>query len=95
MSPDTDAPSNFTRAVTEVITELEPGDVMTYGEVAAEAGFPGAARAVGQILRKSDGLPWWRIVSSTGRLVPGNEVEHERLLVAEGLTVRDGKVRGR
>ncbi len=88
-------PSEFARSVVEVISELEAGDVMTYGEVAAEAGYPGAARAVGQILRNSEGLPWWRIVSSAGRLVPGNEVEHGRLLAAEGLTVRDGRVRGR
>lgn len=93
MSEAAGSPSDFATSVVEVISALQPGDVMTYGEVAAEAGFPGAARAVGQILRKSEGLAWWRIVSSTGRLVPGNEIEHERLLVAEGLTVRDGKVR--
>lgn len=85
--------SEFASAVHNVITALESGDVMTYGEVAAEAGFPGAARAVGGILRGSEGLPWWRIVASNGRLVPGLEVEHEERLVAEGVAVRDGRVR--
>ena len=71
---------------------LEPGDVMTYGEVAAEAGFPGAARAVGRVLRDSTDLPWWRIVTSTGRLVPGNEATHGQHLEREGVRVRDGYV---
>ena len=78
--------------MTRVIKELRPGDVMTYGEVALEAGFPGAARAVGRVLRVSDGLAWWRIVTSTGRLVPGLEREHTEHLEREGVMVRDGRV---
>ena len=57
----------------------------TYGEVAAEAGFPGAARAVGNLLRRSAGLPWWRVVAAGGRLVPGDEEEQARRLRAEGV----------
>ena len=34
-------------AVLAVLEGLAAGEVVTYGEVAAEAGFPGAARAVG------------------------------------------------
>jgi methylated-DNA-protein-cysteine methyltransferase-like protein len=82
----------FEAAVTRVIKELRPGDLMTYGEVALEAGFPGAARAVGRVLRVSDGLPWWRIVTSTGRLVPGLEREHTKRLESEGVMVKDGRV---
>ncbi|MBK5266558.1 MAG: MGMT family protein [Acidimicrobiia bacterium] len=86
MQPD------FEEAVREVLTALKPGDVVTYGEVAAEAGFPGAARAVGNILRGSDGLPWWRVVNAAGRLVPGHEREHAQRLRAEGIAVKNGKV---
>ena len=69
---------------------------MTYGEVAAEAGYPGAARAVGTKLRNSDGqYPWWRIVAANGRLVPGHEREHAKRLKAEGITVENGRVRMR
>ena len=76
-----------------VVRGLGPGDVVTYGEVAAEAGFPGAARAVGNLLAGGgDGLPWWRVVTATGRLVPGHEREHARRLRAEGVRVRDGRV---
>jgi methylated-DNA-protein-cysteine methyltransferase related protein len=85
--------SPFEQAVLEVLGSLEPGDVVTYGDVAAEAGHPGAARAVGRILATSDGdLPWWRVVTTTGRLVPGHEVEHARRLRAEGVDVVDGRV---
>jgi methylated-DNA-protein-cysteine methyltransferase-like protein len=83
---------SFEAAVTRVIKELRPGDLMTYGEVALEAGFPGAARAVGRVLHVSDGLPWWRIVTSTGRLVPGLEHEHTKRLESEGVIVKDGRV---
>jgi methylated-DNA-protein-cysteine methyltransferase-like protein len=84
----------FERAVVAVLDSLCPGDVVTYGEVAAEAGYPGRARAVGRILATSDrDLPWWRVVTSTGRLVPGHEAEHARRLRAEGVAVRDGHVR--
>lgn len=85
--------SDFATAVQAVVQKLEPGEVISYGEVAAEAGFPGAARAVGGVLRASEGLPWWRVVAANGRLVPGLEVEHAERLIAEGIPVRDGRVR--
>ncbi len=34
----------FEKAVAGVLNSLQPGDVVTYGEVATEAGWPGAAR---------------------------------------------------
>jgi methylated-DNA-protein-cysteine methyltransferase-like protein len=77
----------FEGGVVEVLARLAPGDVVTYGEVAAEAGFPGAARAVGNLLRRTEGLPWWRVVSAGGRLVPGAEDEQARLLTAEGVVI--------
>ena len=69
----------FEQAVEKVLAGLEPGDVVTYGEVAAEAGYPGRARAVGTFLaRRGDGYPWWRVVTASGRLVPGHEADHAR-----------------
>ena len=82
----------FERRVAEVIRSLRSGDVATYGEVAAEAGYPGAARAVGNVLARSGGLPWWRIVTASGRLVPGHEAEQARRLRAEGVQVLNGRV---
>jgi alkylated DNA nucleotide flippase Atl1 len=67
---------------------VRPGEVVTYGEVAREAGFEGAARAVGTLLaREGSDLPWWRVVTTTGRLVPGSEVEHAARLRADGVEV--------
>ena len=84
----------FDDAVAEVLAGLGPGDVVTYGEVAAEAVRPGAARAVGRFLHDhGDEHPWWRVVTVAGRLVPGHEGEHARRLRAEGVTVEGGRVR--
>ena len=82
----------FESRVVEVLRALKPGEVVTYGEVAAEAGHPGAARAVGNVLARRDGLPWWRVVTSSGRLVPGHEREQASRLRAEGVRVRTGRV---
>lgn len=85
---------DFTAAVIRVLAALEPGEVMAYGEVASEAGYPGAARAVGNLLRSTPGLPWWRVVTATGRLVPKHENEHAERLRAEGVRVENGRVVG-
>ena len=84
--------ASFEDAVTEVIEAIPPGEVTTYGEVAAEAGYPGAARAVGNIMRTVPGLPWWRVIAASGRLVPGLEMEHTQRLRSEGVLVRNGRV---
>jgi methylated-DNA-protein-cysteine methyltransferase-like protein len=88
----TEQQADFTEKVVEVLEALEPGDVMAYGEVATEAGYPGAARAVGNLLRTVPGLPWWRVVNARGRLAPGSEQEQAQLLRAEGVNVVNGRV---
>jgi len=86
-------PTPFEEAVAKVLDSLDVGDVVTYGEVAAEAGYPGRARAVGRFLADyGDEHPWWRVVTASGRLVPGNEVEHARRLKAEGVATANGHV---
>jgi len=82
----------FSEAVATVLAGLDEGEVLSYGEVAEEAGFPGGARAVGQFLKRSHGYPWWRIVTTNGRLTPGNEVTQAQLLRKEGVHVEDGHV---
>lgn len=84
----------FTAAVMAVIERLQPGEILAYSEVATEAGYPGAARAVGNLLRRTPDLPWWRVVTATGRLVPGNESRQAELLRAEGATIKGGRVVG-
>lgn len=92
MSDDRDDFTAFEQAVARVLDELDDGDLMTYGEVAAEAGYPGAARAVGSFMRTKSGFPWWRIIAANGRLVPGMEGAHTRRLRTEGVTVENGRV---
>ena len=85
--------TEFERRVAAVLEGLRSGDVVSYGEVAAAAGSPGAARAVGNLLARTDVFPWWRVVTADGRLAPGNEREHAARLRAEGVAVRGGRVR--
>lgn len=91
---ETERATTFADAVAGVLHALQPGEVVTYGEVAAEAGFPGAARGVGRVLATSDrDFPWWRVVNASGRLAPGKEAEQARHLAAEGVAVSDGRIR--
>jgi methylated-DNA-protein-cysteine methyltransferase-like protein len=72
----------FALAVHEVVAGIPAGDVMTYAEVAAEAGHPGAARGVGAVMRASKGLPWWRVVNSSLRIStdpPGHQADMLRI----------------
>jgi methylated-DNA-protein-cysteine methyltransferase-like protein len=86
----------FETAVAAVLSTLRRGDLVTYGEVAAEAGYPGRARAVGRFLAEhGGGYPWWRVVTSTGRLVPGHEHEHARRLRSEGISTNGSRVSAR
>ena len=86
---------DFRARVEAVVAALRPGEIVSYGDVAAQAGFPGAARAVGAIMahpQPGPPLPWWRVVTATGRLVPGHEAEHARRLRAEGIRLVGGRV---
>ena len=55
----------------QVITLIPPGKVATYGDVARQAGLPGAARRVGNALRglpKDTKIPWHRVINAQGRI---------------------------
>jgi methylated-DNA-protein-cysteine methyltransferase-like protein len=81
--------SAFEAAVKRVLRAVPKGDVVTYGEVALEAGYPRLSRAVGALLARGDDatLPWWRVVNASGRLVPDHEAEQARRLRAEGVEI--------
>jgi methylated-DNA-protein-cysteine methyltransferase-like protein len=79
--------------IVSVILALQLGEVVSYGDVAEVAGYPRQPRLVGRILATSDvELPWWRVVNSAGRLVPGHEREQAELLRSEEVVVRNGHV---
>lgn len=80
--------------ILDVLRSLRDGEVVTYGDIAQDAGYPRMSRLVGRILATSEEeLPWWRVVNSVGRLVPGHEREQAQLLRAEGVAVSEGRVR--
>jgi methylated-DNA-protein-cysteine methyltransferase-like protein len=62
---------DFKETVYAVVRLIPAGRVLSYGAVAALMGRPGAARAVGSALSglsRDLGVPWWRVVNSTGRI---------------------------
>ncbi len=87
--PAVDDLTPFQRDVVDLVRGLSRGDVVTYAEVAAEVGRPGAAQAVANVLRRVPDLPWWRVVPSSGRLYRTHAPLQRPLLEAEGIAVDD------
>lgn len=90
---------SFRDLVGRVVRSVPHGQVATYGDVAAWAGRPGAARQVGAALRslaaEDPGFPWHRIINAQGVIstykVGAGELQ-EALLKREGVEVRRGTV---
>jgi methylated-DNA-protein-cysteine methyltransferase related protein len=83
----------FTERVIEIIKSIPEGKVMTYGQIAKEAGSPRAARQVVRALHsmsKKHQLPWHRVVNAKGQIaLQDDESYHEQLfsLESEGIQV--------
>lgn len=78
---------DFKERVLKVVRSIPRGKTMTYGEVAAKAGHPRAARAVGAIMRtnKDKTTPCHRVIAKNGLGgYNGLKGKKERLLRAEG-----------
>lgn len=82
--PDDHVLTDFQRGVVRLVVALRPGELTTYGEIAAELGRPGAAQAVANVVRGVPDLPWWRIVPSDGRLYRTHAPAQRDLLEREG-----------
>ena len=69
VSLDLDWTTPFQRSVAESLRALPRGEVVSYGELAALAGYPGAARAVGSFCAENRFMffvPCHRVVGATG-----------------------------
>ena len=92
------AEQQFRRRVIAVVRRIPPGQVATYGDVAEIAGYPRAARAVGNVMKTCSArdVPCHRVVAANGRLggFGGNEGLKRALLRAEGLTVTAKRIAG-
>jgi methylated-DNA-[protein]-cysteine S-methyltransferase len=75
----------FGRTVLEELARVPYGELTTYGTLAARAGRPRAARAVGTVMNRNPVpivLPCHRVVGSTGSLVGyGGGLERKRALL--------------
>jgi methylated-DNA-protein-cysteine methyltransferase-like protein len=63
--------TKFTEQVLEIIRSIPEGKVMTYGQIAANAGNPWGARQISRILSsmsKKYNLPWHRVINSKGEI---------------------------
>ena len=88
----------FARRVLILVSRIPPGRVISYGALARRAGKPGAARAVGNLMRTANrpGLPYHRVIAANGRVggYGGSEALKASLLAAEGLTIRGTRIVG-
>jgi methylated-DNA-[protein]-cysteine S-methyltransferase len=81
----------FHRSVYELARTIPPGATISYGELAAQLGEPGAARAVGQALGRNPFpiiVPCHRVLAAGGKLggfsANGGLATKHRLLAVEG-----------
>jgi methylated-DNA-[protein]-cysteine S-methyltransferase len=91
---DTDALGSFAREVYAVARAIPPGQTLTYGEIAARLGDPGAARAVGEAMGQNPFpivVPCHRVLAAGGKLggfsAHGGAATKLRLLEIEGAAI--------
>jgi alkylated DNA nucleotide flippase Atl1 len=89
-----DPADSFVERVLEIVADIPPGRVMTYGDIAATLGSR-AARAVGTVMaRYGSDVPWWRVVRASGEAPVCHEaraLEHyrEENTPLRGMTAED------
>jgi methylated-DNA-protein-cysteine methyltransferase-like protein len=86
-------------AIRSAVRAIRRGSIASYGEVARQAGLPGRARLVGQVLRESGSatrLPWHRVTGAGGRIAfpAGSAAAREQIarLAREGVKARGNRV---
>ncbi|MBI1850453.1 MAG: methylated-DNA--[protein]-cysteine S-methyltransferase [Planctomycetes bacterium] len=86
----------FHARVFTALRAVGPGHTVSYGELARRVGSPGAARAVGQAMRRNPlpiVVPCHRVLAAGGAQggfsAPGGLATKERLLHAEGVALRE------
>jgi methylated-DNA-[protein]-cysteine S-methyltransferase len=91
---DMDGVPPFHRRVYEAARRIPPGEILSYGEIAARLGTPRAARAVGQALGQNPFpivVPCHRVVAAGGKIggfsAHGGVATKLRMLAIEGAQV--------
>jgi O-6-methylguanine DNA methyltransferase len=96
-----DGAAPFTRRVYELLRTTPAGQTLSYGQLARQAGSPGAARAVGQAMANNPlplVVPCHRVLGAGGSLggfsAHGGTKTKARLLRLEGVAVGEGLFAG-
>lgn len=88
---------DFTGRVLSAVRRIPTGRVATYGDIAALAGRPRAARAVGNIMKACirPDVPAHRVIAAGGKLggYGGSEHMKRALLQAEGVVIRNARIK--
>jgi methylated-DNA-[protein]-cysteine S-methyltransferase len=89
LAVDVELLADFNRRVLRELARVPYGEVVTYGELAARAARPRAARAVGAVMNRNPlpiVLPCHRVIGANGKLVgyAGGLERKEQLLRLEG-----------
>ncbi len=84
--------SLFADHVREAVRQIPKGETRNYGEVASAIGYPGAARAVGTMMKNNydKTVPCHRVIRADGTLGGYNRggiVEKRTILIAEGAAI--------
>jgi len=90
--------TDFQARVLAVVKCIPKGQVLSYKEVAARAGSPGAYRAVGSVMKNNHDLlvPCHRVIKSNGEPggYNGGEKEKELRLISENAKIdRDKNIK--
>jgi len=88
---------SFDESVWQIVSDINVGRVMSYGDVARVAGFPRRARMVARAMGRSpEALPWHRVVKSDLTIAFQKDSEpylkQEKLLLREGVKIVKGKI---
>lgn len=87
--------TEFTQRALKIIAHIPVGHVMTYGQIAALAGSPRAARQIVRILHsmsRKHQLPWHRVINAKGKIGLQDEesmMVQKLALEREGVAVSD------
>jgi methylated-DNA-protein-cysteine methyltransferase related protein len=83
-------PNRYT-PVYDIVAQIPFGHVTTYGAIARVISVPRGARGVGWALAQTPvhaSIPWWRVVSATGRITSPNAYEQYDRLLLENVPMR-------
>ncbi len=92
--------ADFFHQVYEVVQQIPPGRVTSYGAVARYLGAAGSARLVGWAMNASHSQPQFvpahRVVNRNGLLTGKQHFDHpdamQQLLEAEGLVIKNDQI---